>query len=220
MRLGRSRDAGGEERCKRALLPPCLTSRSDLTCCLLSGLVSLSILVIPACPCREIVCFQIAFPWCVSLLLSWFHPVTVPACSSEGRAQLRDTGQGAKGSSVSCRLRPCLTHAQRLRLILTASGYVLALLADSRPPALPLPLPSLLLLLSLWAKEVEWAYSALSCLLPAGGDWTFNPPSSCVLPQHPGQGPPSPNGLVSAVSPSPGLALEFSRQDSLAGRVE
>lgn len=100
VRLGRSRDTGGEERCKQPLLLPCLTSRSDLTCCLLSGLVSLSILVIPACPCREVLCFQIAFPWCISLLPSCFHPVTIPACSSEGRAQLRDTGQGAKGSSI------------------------------------------------------------------------------------------------------------------------
>lgn len=33
--------------------------------------------------------------------------------------------------------------------------------------------------------------------------WIFNPPSSSVLPQHPGQGPRSPN-LVQGVWSSPG----------------
>lgn len=37
----------------------------------------------------------------VGPLLSWFHPVTLPACSSEGGGGwLRDAGQGAKSSSI------------------------------------------------------------------------------------------------------------------------
>lgn len=81
-------------------------------------------------------------PGCLCALLSWFHPVTIPACSSEGQVQLRDTGQGAKSSSIECWLCPCLTHAHRfgthfnsLRLSPCSAGRQL-----SSP--LPLFLPS------------------------------------------------------------------------------
>lgn len=157
-------------QCRQLLLPPCHTSRLDPTSCLLSGLVSLSILVTPACLSRGILfsdCF--AFPGCMSLLLSWFHPATIPACASEGRARLRDMDRGAGSSSIDSWLCPCLTHAHQLRRVLMASGEVLACQPTAvLPPSLFFP-PASLLLPNLWTKEVEWAHPALVACSPQRG---------------------------------------------------
>jgi hypothetical protein len=62
---------------------------SHLLSAVMSAFSQLSAFQKPACLFHEILCFQITVPWMHCLLLSWSHPITIPACSSEGGVQSR-----------------------------------------------------------------------------------------------------------------------------------